>query len=74
MKVLYISLTSLIIYTVREKHPIKATYDRSQVLIRHAVTGGDAISEKLCRLIFYCCGTGTLVLTACGAVRYDAMR
>ncbi|CAM9243687.1 unnamed protein product [Pylaiella littoralis] len=35
MKVLYISLTSLIIYTVREKHPIKATYDRSQDSFLH---------------------------------------
>lgn len=31
MKVLYITLTSLIIYMIREHVPIKATYDKSQV-------------------------------------------
>ena len=31
MKLLYISLTSLIIYMIREQNPIKATYDKVQV-------------------------------------------
>lgn len=35
MKILYISLTAIIIYTVRETIPIKATYDRSQDSFYH---------------------------------------
>ncbi|CAM9894460.1 unnamed protein product [Hapterophycus canaliculatus] len=30
MKVLYLSLTGLIIYMIREQKPIKSTYDKSQ--------------------------------------------
>lgn len=33
MKVLYLSLTGLIIYMIREHKPIKATYDKSQVCV-----------------------------------------
>ncbi|CAN0406993.1 unnamed protein product, partial [Laminaria digitata] len=35
MKVLYISLTSLIIYMIREQNPIKATYDKVQDSFLH---------------------------------------
>ncbi|CAM9976299.1 unnamed protein product [Ectocarpus sp. 4 AP-2014] len=35
MKVLYITLTSLIIYMIREHMPIKATYDKSQDSFLH---------------------------------------